>query len=100
MSHAVKFEISVSTNSLDNYTDQYLSFLMQLSQAAGDSGSERQARFADRVRDEIIRRWMSQVPPDIHGVSMGNHYWRTLADNGQWVDQQWRHKSELDGLNT
>jgi hypothetical protein len=77
--------IAFDTDSLQDYSDQFLATLWHVAQANPAPITDRDAGdTAEAIGREIIRRWMERVP-----VALWNHQGRhapscVLTDNGHW----------------
>lgn len=88
MKTSITFDID--TAKLPHYTDCYLVQLWHIAQANPADSKDRSAgELAEHVGREIIRRFVMNMPPELWNHQGRDYYWRTLADNGKWVDGVW-----------
>jgi hypothetical protein len=62
--YTISFSVDTDASTLTSYEDQHLAMLWHISQGnPADYGDAGAGEFAEKIGREIIRRWVSGVPP-------------------------------------
>ena len=91
----ITFTVDISYG-LDSYSDAYIAQLWHIAQAnPAPIGDKDACELVKKIGTEIIRRWLSNTPAELYHHQPENHFWKTLQQNGLWLDGKWTHNSEL-----
>lgn len=105
--------ITFDPDKLSGYEDRYLLMLLHLTQHNPADGftSKKPGEVAQKVKDEIVRRWIRTVVPELYRHQDRHYYWRNLTrfaqyepgskdgfspewHNGQWVAREQEDEAE------
>ncbi|GLS13634.1 hypothetical protein [Hydrogenophaga electricum] len=96
MKTTITFEID--TQGLDGYTDEYIAQLWHIAQANPEPWCNKEAcELVGKVGTEIIRRWLTAMPPPLHHHAPGSHDRATLQEHGKWIGGVWTPNIYLKG---
>lgn len=86
----VAVTIEIDTDRLSSYVDSYLVGLYHVAQLNPAPMEDLEAgKLADRIKDEIVRRWLKDTPGEAYSHSEGQAYWRELTKHCIWDGKQW-----------
>lgn len=82
--HVISIEIDESM--LRSYTDTHLAMLWHVAQAnPAKYGDKHAGELVERIGREIIRRWLRDVPPELHHHQGRAYYWKWLTEFAKYV---------------
>lgn len=82
--------VDVDADSLGSVTDQALAELWHLAQAnPAPHGDEKAGDLVAAIGYEIVTRFLKMQMPELYNHQPRDFYWKTLTDNGKWIDGVW-----------
>jgi hypothetical protein len=83
-----KHEITIEVDEamLTRVTDETLAVWWHVAQANPADGfaDSTPAELAEQIGREIIRRWLKDIPPELHHHQGRHYYWKVASDLGNW----------------
>ena len=72
--------ITIDGDNLGRYSDEFLAMAWQVAQHnPAPHGDHDAGELAERIGREIVRRWLSNVPPSLWGHQGRDYYWSQLT---------------------